>query len=166
MLFSKALTAWQAAQIEPKLFRFQVNKLLCVAQVGSAWGITKKSSHASSVCGDFQLYAPGKAVLVIPAFIKYPSAIDPFAASSVQRGAALSVSVTKTVSGDVVVIPTTPCPTQKVIFAFTAAFLYSAGMINVPPLYCTALCVKSTPSLILPAPITHLTGTLLFLIRS
>ena len=57
-------------------------------------------------------------------------------------------------------VATTPSPVQKVIRALTVADLYSAGMINVPPLYCTALYVKSTPSLTLACLITHFTGTL------
>ena len=77
--------------------------------------------------------------MVIPAFIKYPSAIEPLAASSVQRGADLNVWVTVTVNGVVVVLPTTPNPVQDIILAFTAAFLNSAGIINVPPLYCILL---------------------------
>ena len=58
--------------MEPKQSRFQENKRLCVAHVGSAWGITKKSSQQSSAVTALKLYAPGKAVSVIPALVKYP----------------------------------------------------------------------------------------------
>ena len=36
----KALPALQPTQIAPLYVKFQEYKLLCVAQVGSAWGIT------------------------------------------------------------------------------------------------------------------------------
>ena len=60
--------------------------------------------------------------------------MEPLAASSVHLGTADNVRVISTVNGDVVVTPATPCPTHEVIFALTAAVLYSAGIINVPPL--------------------------------
>ena len=61
-------------------------------------------------------------------------ATNPFFLSKVQLGAFISVVPTGTVTGEVVVIPTTPCDCQYTILALTESVLKSASIIKGPPL--------------------------------
>ena len=102
----------------------------------------------------------------MPALLKKFTAIEPFCLSIVHLGTYQIVRYAGTVTGDVVVTPTTLyIPrgfVQVVIRLLTSEVRYCASMIKVPPLYSTPLYVKSAPSLTFEVLMTQRTGHFIF----